>query len=114
MATFIGTSGVDAFNGTDPSADTFKFTPANLSGTDTVSGGLGSVNDILEITAAGSISAAQLAGVSGIETIKMFAGSAIDLTANMGATARGNTIMVTGSAGSDSLFAGDLTDPAHR
>ena len=54
MATITGTTGTDNFVGTDPVADVFQFSPSFLSGSDTVSGGGGSVNDIFKITAVGS------------------------------------------------------------
>lgn len=114
MAIFTGTSGVDNFVGTDTAADTFRFFPAHLAGTDTVSGGLGTVGDTLQLLGAGAVSAGQLANVSGIEAVRMFANSSIDLTANMLATARNNTIIVFGSAGNDGVFGGDITNAAHR
>lgn len=114
MATFTGTAGVDSFKGTAGAADVFRFFPGDLAATDTVAGRLGRVSDTLQLLGAGMVSASQLANVSGIEEVIMFAGSSIDLTADMLATARNTTITIVGSGGNDGVFGGNITDAAHR
>ncbi|RJF86475.1 hypothetical protein D3874_05080 [Oleomonas cavernae] len=114
MATFTGTSGADNFIGTNTAADTFRFAASFLTNTDTVTGGLGTVSDILELTSAGDVSAADLAHVSGIETVRMFAGAAIDLTALMATTSRTGTITVAGSSGDDTVYGYNISDPSNR
>lgn len=111
MALFTGTAGVDAFAGTDTEADTFRFTALTLAGTDSASGGLGGFVDILALTAAGTYTAAMLAGVSGIERITLAAGTnALALTAGFAAGAEG-LLDLRGNTGNDSIDASAVVDP---
>ncbi len=114
MAVFTGQPGNDLFAGTDGVADRFLFSPANLSASDVVTGGNGTVNDTLEITAAGAITSTQLAGVSGIEFIKLVAGVSIDISDDLVASSRLRLITVFGTAGNDAVYGGDIIDGANK
>ncbi|NBZ86988.1 beta strand repeat-containing protein [Stagnihabitans tardus] len=72
MTVFTGTANTDNFVGAADVADTFNFSFANLSGSDTVDGGAGS-GDILRLTSAGTVTAALLANKSGLEQINLSA-----------------------------------------
>lgn len=111
MALFTGTAGVDAFAGSDTEADTFRFTALTLAGTDIASGGVGGFTDILALTAAGTFTAAMLAGLSGIERVTLSAGTnALTLTAAFVAGAEGQ-LDLRGSTGNDSIDASAVVDP---
>ena len=62
------------------------------------------MDDILQITAAGDIGASQLAGVSGIEVVKLFGDNYIDLSGLLSSSRLGR-MTVIGSAGNDFVFA---------
>ena len=72
MAVFTLTAGVDNFTGIAGQDNTFQFTPLTLQSTDTVTGGAtGVFIDILSLTAAGTITAAQFAGVTNVERLDL-------------------------------------------
>ena len=72
MAVFVLTAAVDNFTGLAGEDNTFQFTPTTLQPTDTVTGGAtGVFIDILSLTAPGTITAAQLAGVTNVERLEL-------------------------------------------
>ena len=90
--TFIGGAG----------GDVFRFGAPNLTGADTVTGGAGS--DTLVFTTAGTITAAQLAGVSGIERIQLANGTnSVVLSAALPASAEAQLLRVLGGSGDDTI-----------
>jgi Ca2+-binding RTX toxin-like protein len=114
MAIFTGTSGADSLTGSDTEADTFRFTPATLGANDTVLGGGGAFTDILAFIGAGAVTAAQLAGVSGIERIQHHAGgNSYVLPAALVASATGG-FEARGGAGADFVDASGITNPLLR
>ena len=59
------TAGVDNFLGVPGDNNVFQFTPSTLQGTDTITGGgAGGFFDVMVAQAAGTIGAAQFAGVT--------------------------------------------------
>lgn len=96
MANFPGTSGADSLVGTDGIADNFTFALSNLSADDTVIGGTGGP-DILRLTTSGTVTAAMLAHVSGLEQINLAAtGNDLGLD-DAFLTANGNRITILGN-----------------
>ena len=70
MANFTLTAGIDTFTGTAGELNRFFFVPANLQPTDTITGGAtGGFVDILSVTAGGTITAGQFAGVTNVEEL---------------------------------------------
>ncbi|GEO00265.1 hypothetical protein NSE01_20970 [Novosphingobium sediminis] len=108
MAIFVGQAATNnTFNGTAV-ADTFQFAAADLDALDTVTGGGGS--DQLQITTAGLLAATALAGVSGVGTVTLTAGtnSITFVNSNMvGVT--GAKIIVNGASGADTIDGSGLT-----
>src|SRR3954451_3734766 len=82
MANFTLTAGIDTFTGTAGQQNTFFFTPANLQPTDTITGGAtGGFVDILSVTAGGTITAGQFAGVTNVEELDLSSsGNSVTLT----------------------------------
>ncbi len=114
MAIFTGTAGADSLLGADGEADTFRFTPANLGASDTVIGGGEAVVDTLVFLAAGTVTAAQLAGVSGIERIQHHAGgNSYVLPAALVASATGG-FEARGGVGADFVDASGIANPLLR
>src|SRR4051812_30435526 len=81
MASFTLTAGTDTFLGTAGQQNTFSFTPANLGG-DTITGGAtGAFIDVLSVTAGGTITSGQFAGVTNVEELDLAAaGNDVTLT----------------------------------
>lgn len=73
MANFTGTIGLDIFFGTDYVADTFIFDPTTLAGTDIIAGGLSTGFGDFDVVAlaAGTYAAADFAGMTGIDEIRL-------------------------------------------
>src|SRR4051794_37706362 len=82
MSNFTLTSGVDTFTGAPGQRNNFFFIPTNLQGTDTVTGGAtGGFIDVLSVTAGGTVTAGQFAGVTNVEELDLSAsGNAVTLT----------------------------------
>ncbi|WP_439817466.1 calcium-binding protein [Zavarzinia sp. CC-PAN008] len=100
MVTFTGTAGADTFVG-GPGADLVRVAPADLGPLDMLAGGLGGI-DVLQLTAAGTIGTAALAGVSGFERIQLANGSnSLTLTAALVASAEGGVLGIAGGTGND-------------
>src|SRR4051794_12096355 len=101
MATFTGTTSNDNFTGTDKKSDTFRFSPANLSAGDTVVGGDGKLNDRLEFTTGGLVTASVLNGISGIEVISLETGGITLQLSDAFATVNGSAglLSIEGSSG---------------
>lgn len=108
MAYFVGTLGSDQFLGTALAEDTFEFSVAALSASDTVAGGglsATAARDTLKITSAGTINFVNLVNVSGIETIKLSGGgNEVRLTHALAASARNHSLEVIGNAGGDHIW----------
>jgi Ca2+-binding RTX toxin-like protein len=113
MTTFTGTPAADNFVGADNVADLFQFAPTDLSGADTVIGGAGPVVDELHFTAAGTITAAALVNVSGIEKISLTTGANVLTIPDALVASADSTLTVLGSDGSDSID-GSLVTAPHR
>src|SRR5262245_31788363 len=72
MAVFTLTGGVDNFTGNAGETNTFQFTSTTLQSTDTVTGGAtGVFIDILSLTAPGTVTATQFAGVTDVEQLTL-------------------------------------------
>ena len=101
--TVVAQSGNDTLRG-GAGADTFQFMAAGLTAADTVQGGAGAAIDTLQFTNAGSIDAAALAGVSGVERILLANGTnTLVLSAAIAATADAGTLRVVGGSGNDTI-----------
>jgi Ca2+-binding RTX toxin-like protein len=116
MATFTGTAGANNFVGAANVADLFLFTPATLSGADTVTGGAGASADVLRLTAAGTVASAAFANVTGIEQIQLFNGgvNSVTLTNALVGSATGGLLRVIGGAGNDRVDAGAVSTSSNR
>src|SRR4029077_19687128 len=75
MATFTLTAGIDNFTGTAGQDHTINLTQSTLQSNDTVTDGTGRFTDFLTLTAAGTITAAQFAGVTNIEQLNLPGGT---------------------------------------
>ena len=82
MAIFNLTPGVDTFTGLAGEKNTFRLTPTDLQPADTITGGAtGGFIDVLSVTAGGTITAGQFAGVTKIEELDLSAaGNSVTLT----------------------------------
>ena len=83
MSNFTLTAGIDTFTGTAGDINRFFFVPANLQPTDTITGtgGAGGFVDILIVTAGGTITAGQFAGVTNVEELDLSSsGNSVTLT----------------------------------
>ena len=125
MAIFTLTSGTDNFTGIAGENNTFNLTPATLQSTDVITGeATGTFEDRFVLTQGGTITAAQLAGVSGMELLLLDAATNITLTNGLAGTGSG-LFTIGGSAGGQGdtidgsqitngagflVFAGDGTD----
>ena len=125
MAIFTLTSGTDNFTGIAGENNTFNLTPATLQSTDVITGeATGTFEDRFVLTQGGTITAAQLAGVSGMELLLLEAATNITLTNGLAGTGSG-LFTIGGSADSQGdtidgsqitngkgllVFAGDGTD----
>ncbi len=115
MATFTGTTNPDNFVGLDGVADTFRFTPLTLSGGDTAKGGNGAINDTLELTGPGRLTASQMAGVSQIEILRLLVGEIVlQVTNLMATTTRSNNLAIVGSSGNDTVSTVAVTDVTRK
>lgn len=103
---------MDAFGGSIASDNLFLFTPSNLAGTDTLTGNpnAGFV-DTLTLTAIGTVSAAQLAGTTGIEIVRLTGlGNTLELTLAMANTSMAPDLRVVGQGGNDTVTAALVTN----
>ncbi|MEI6641678.1 MAG: calcium-binding protein [Novosphingobium sp.] len=99
-------AGLDVLKG-GAASDSFYFAASDLSG-DTVLGGLGL--DYLNLTSAGTLSAAAIANMSGVEAINLAAGTNSLTFANANFTGlTAGKITVTGSSGDDTIDASVIT-----
>lgn len=107
MATYVGTTGTDSFTGGNGSPDLFQFTPTTLSSDDKVIGGSGLVAiDVLQFTAAGTITDTQLSGVTQIEQI-ILANGTNDIVLFAGLQNTANAVLtILGGTGNDRIVAG--------
>src|SRR6266481_2553526 len=97
MSNFTLTAGTDTFTGTAGQLNTFFFVPVNLQPTDTITGGAtGGFIDVLSVTAGGTITAGQFAGVTNVEELDLSAaGNSVTLTNGLVAgTSNGNFSVV--------------------
>ncbi|SFS10949.1 calcium-binding protein [Sphingomonas jatrophae] len=96
-------------------ADVFNFAATDLNGSDVVSGGDGASVDTLRLTTAGTLTAAALAGVSGIEAFLLANGTnSLALSSTQAGSAYGGTVTVTGGTGADSLNTSAVTVATQR
>src|SRR4051812_16735553 len=105
------TAGLDNLNGIAGDYNIFQ-SPATLQSTDTVTGGAASpFVDNLEVTATGTLAAAQFQGVTGVEQLILSsAGNNVTLTnALVAGTSTGN-FRVEGGAGDDTVDASFITN----
>ncbi len=90
--------------------DVFRFNAVDLTAADTVAGGGGIGIDAINFQTAGTITAANLAAVSGIERIALAAGTnAITLTDALLNTASSNAMTVFTNSGDDTVDGSALT-----
>ncbi len=112
MATFTLTTGADNFTGLSGEDNTFNFTPTTLQAGDGITGGAtGSFIDILALTASGTITAGQFAGVTNIEQLRLSGGgNNVTLANGLVAGAAGGIFSVFDGAGSDVVNASGITN----
>src|SRR5262245_41159106 len=117
MATFVLTPGVDNFTGNPGETNFFEFTTGNLQATDTVTGGAtGAFLDVLRLTSAGTISAAQFAGVTNVEELDLPNGAnVVSLTAAMvaGSSLANGFFNVAGGTDGDNIDASAVNNGKH-
>ena len=106
------TAGLDNLNGIAGDYNIFQLTPATLQATDTVTGGAASpFVDNLEVTAAGTLAAAQFQGVTGVEQLILSsAGNDVTLTNGLVAGTSTGNFRVEGGAGNDIVDASRQCD----
>ncbi|WP_439815493.1 beta strand repeat-containing protein [Zavarzinia sp. CC-PAN008] len=113
MATFTGTAGANTFIGSAGVPDLFQFQAVHLTSADTLVGGSGAVVDTLRLTTAGTVAAASLANVSGIEQVQLANGTnALVVTNGLASSANGAVLTIVGAMGNDFVQAGGLTASA--
>ncbi|WP_439815000.1 beta strand repeat-containing protein [Zavarzinia sp. CC-PAN008] len=115
LDTLIAGLGDDFLDG-GAGADLFQLTAEQLTSADSVIGGNDAVLDTLELTTAGTVTAAELAGVSGVEVIRFgVAGlNNIALSDAFVGSAIGDKVTILGSAGADSISAVAVAGAANR
>ena len=103
MSNFNLTAGTDTFTGTAGEQNTFFFTPSTLQPTDTVTGGAtGGFVDVLSLTAGGTITAGQFAGVTRMEELDLSAaGNSVTLTNGLVAATSTGQFTVRDGGGDD-------------
>src|SRR4029453_8945227 len=107
MARFYGSSSRDELTGQDNVIDSFVFRMEDLQPGDRVQGGAGL--DYLRFTTSGSVSAALLEQVSGVEWIYLSgSGNRITLSDNFARSDQGH-VNVAGSDGTDVVDATDFS-----
>ena len=112
MATFTLTVGPDNFTGIANEFNTFNFTPTTLSASDTITGIVSaSFFDALQLTAGGTVTAAQFAGVTNIELLLLSAaGNNVTLANGLVAGSSAGAFVVIGAAGNDTVNASAVTN----
>ena len=105
-----GGGGTDALKG-GAGNDTFRFNVGDLTGADVVQGGGGT--DTLAFLNAGTVAAASLAGVSGIEQVALAAGTNSVTLNDAFANANAAILTIRGSTGDDTIDASADTSTAH-
>ncbi|MEJ0075774.1 MAG: cadherin domain-containing protein [Alphaproteobacteria bacterium] len=112
MATFTLTPGVDNFSGIAGQDNFYFFTPATLQATDTIAGAAGaSFIDSMVLTASGTVTASQFAGVTGIEMIGLSSGgNTVSLTNGLVAGTGTGVFSVFGDVGNDTVDASGVTN----
>src|ERR1041385_3115162 len=110
MGEFTLTSGVDNFPGDAPGNNFFFFTPATLQGTDTITGGSGpTFSDRMILTAGGTVTASQFAGVTNIEILALSSvGNNVTLTNGLVAGTSTGQFVVFGSGNNDAVDASGI------
>jgi len=114
VAVFNLTAGTDNFTGNPGEYNVFNFTPSTLAATDTLTGGAtGAFVDVLVLTAGGTVTAAQFAGVTNIEQLNLAAaGNSVTLTNGLvaGSSIAGPVFSVIAGAGVDNVNASGVTN----
>jgi VCBS repeat-containing protein len=116
MATFTLTTGTDHFTGTAGQDNTFDFTPSTLSAADTITGVAGgSFIDIMQLTAGGTVSAAQFTGVANMQMEELLlsnAGNSVTLANNLvaGTSRADGTFLVMGGTSGDTIDGSGITN----
>ena len=117
MAVFTLTPGVDNLTGNAGQDNTFQVTASTLQSTDIVTGGAtGSFIDTLSLTAAGTITAAQFAGVTNIEQLTLANGTnSVTLTNGLvaGTSLAGRAFVVAGGTGDDTVDGSAINNGVH-
>ncbi|WP_131819302.1 Ig-like domain-containing protein [Sphingomonas jatrophae] len=110
----VAGAGNDSFRG-GLGADTFRFAAGDLTAADIVSGGGGSAVDALQITTAGTVAAAALARVSGIEAVSLnVADIRLSLSDAFVGSASNRAVTIYTSAGADYVNAAAVTTVGNR
>src|SRR5262245_18565452 len=102
MAFFTLTGGVDHFTGIANELNTFSFTASTLQSSDTITGAGISDPDILVLTAAGTITATQFAGVTNVDQLNLPDGTNVVTLAN-NLVAGSAAFNVNGGSGGDTI-----------
>ncbi|MEJ0075773.1 MAG: tandem-95 repeat protein [Alphaproteobacteria bacterium] len=115
MSVFTLTNSADNFTGNSGENNEVFLTPVTLQSVDTVTGGaLPPFIDVLTVTAGGTITAAQFAGVTNFEVLNLSnAGNKVSLTNGLvaGADKNGDHIFsVVGGSGDDTVDASGVTN----
>src|SRR4051794_15244342 len=113
LANFFNlTAGVDNFTGQPGDYNVFRFTPTTLQGTDTLTGGAtGIFYDLLEMTASGTVTPAQFAGVTGMEALQLSSPSqSVTLANNVTGGSSFGYFTVFGNTGNDSVDGSGLSN----
>jgi Ca2+-binding RTX toxin-like protein len=109
VANFVGRHNAnDSFIGTT-AADNFTFAPVDLTSGDVVTGGGGTAIDTLIFSTTGTVAAAALSHVSGIERISFFAGGNNLSLDDIAAGANAALLAIQGSSANDVVNAGHVT-----
>jgi Ca2+-binding RTX toxin-like protein len=95
-------------------SDIFQFAAAGLTMADSISGGTGAAIDQITLTTAGAVSAANLAGLSGIERYALAAGGNAIAFSDAVMAANGAVATVIGGIGNDSIDASSVATATNR
>ncbi|TMJ03980.1 MAG: tandem-95 repeat protein [Alphaproteobacteria bacterium] len=109
MAKFTLTPGIDHFTGVATEANEFDFKADTLQATDVITGGGAAFLDVMELTATGTITFGQFAGVSGIDQLKFDVPGSVELSNELVGSGPG-LFEVDGSTGADTIDGSHITN----